>query len=92
MYYVYLIRSKVKRTETYIGLTEDLKSRLVSHNEGANKHTSKYRPWALECYLAFQDRKRAADFERYLKHGSGHAFAKKHLWSGSSLDIGHDSE
>ena len=23
---------------------------------------------------------RAADFERYLKSGSGHAFAKCHLW------------
>ena len=31
-------------------------------------------------YLCFQDDQRAVDFERYLKTGSGQAFANKRLW------------
>ncbi len=81
MYYVYLIRSESDSVRTYIGMTDNLKKRLQSHNEGANKHTSKYRPWTLECYVAFCSKKQAAEFERYLKQGSGHAFAKRHLWN-----------
>ena len=81
MHYVYLIRSTLDSSRTYVGLTGDLKKRLQSHNEGANKHTSKFRPWKLECYIAFETKERAAELEKYLKHGSGHAFAKRHLWS-----------
>ncbi len=80
MHCVYLIRSEPDPSQTYIGLTEDLKKRLASHNAGANKHTSKFKPWKIECYTAFVSKDRAADFEQYLKHGSGHAFAKRHLW------------
>ena len=80
MYYVYLLRSKNQITQTYIGLTDDLTKRIKSHNEGANKHTAKHRPWDLVSYTAFQSRERASEFERYLKIGSGHAFAKRHLW------------
>jgi hypothetical protein len=31
-------------------------------------------------YVGFTDDQRAIDFERYLKSGSGHAFANKRLW------------
>ena len=33
----------------------------------------------LRTYLAFSDQERAFAFEKYLKSGSGRAFAKKHL-------------
>ena len=80
MYYVYLLKSKTYPDRTYIGLTEDLKARLTKHNEGGSPHTSKYKPWLLVTYLAFSKRKRAAEFEKYLKSGSGRAFAKRHFW------------
>ena len=80
MHYVYLLRSQAHPTQTYIGLTESVEKRLQSHNEGTNKHTAKFRPWTLVSYTAFQSRERAAEFERYLKVGSGHAFAKRHFW------------
>jgi len=80
MHFVYLIRSKDDPSQTYIGLTNDIGKRLSSHNSGANKHTAKYRPWELVSYTAFTDRAKAASFEAYLKQGSGHAFAKRHLW------------
>jgi predicted GIY-YIG superfamily endonuclease len=66
--------------QRYVGLTEDLKNRLQQHNAGQSRHTSKYRLWRLVTYIAFSDRERAEAFERYLKSGSGHAFAAKRFW------------
>ena len=80
MHYVYLIRSILNPDQTYIGLADDLKTRLNKHNEGGSLHTSKYKPWKLVTYLAFSSREQAAEFETYLKSGSGRAFAKKRLW------------
>jgi predicted GIY-YIG superfamily endonuclease len=80
MHYVYLLRSVDHPDQTYIGLTADLKKRLRKHNYGEVPHTSKYKPWELVSYTAFQSRDQAADFEAYLKSGSGRAFAKRRLW------------
>lgn len=80
MFYVYLIRSVADADQRYVGTTADLRRRLQAHNEGNSSHTSKFRPWRLVTYVAFSDRTKAAAFERYLKSGSGHAFAKKRLW------------
>jgi putative endonuclease len=81
MQYVYLLRSETDPSQRYIGMTDDLKVRLKDHNAGKSPHTSKYRPWTLVTYLAFSDHAKALDFERYLKSGSGWAFANKRLWS-----------
>lgn len=80
MYYVYLLESEAFGSQRYIGLTTDLKRRLADHNAGKSPHTSKYTPWRLATYVAFSDIEKARAFERYLKSGSGHAFAKKRLW------------
>ena len=80
MHYVYLIRSISIPDRTYIGLTADLKARLKKHNEGGSPHTAKFKPWMLVQYSAFQTREKAAEFERYLKSGSGKAFAKRRFW------------
>ena len=77
---VYLIRSLSAPDQRYVGVTSNLEARLRAHNAGESPHTSKYRPWALVTYVCFQDEQRAIDFERYLKSGSGHAFANKRLW------------
>lgn len=80
MHYVYLLRSESDPGRTYIGETQDLKARLRKHNEGGSPHTSKHRPWKLEVYVAFPKEGKAKEFERYLKTGSGRAFAKKCFW------------
>jgi predicted GIY-YIG superfamily endonuclease len=80
MKYVYLLQSLRDPTQRYIGLTSDVKARLAAHNAGQSPHTSKHRPWKLGLMLAFDDADKAAAFERYLKTGSGYAFAKRHLW------------
>ena len=79
MYYVYLIESLSNRRH-YVGLTADLKQRIRQHNAGASTHTSSFRPWKLTTYIAFDRQAKAEAFERYLKSGSGHAFARKRLW------------
>ena len=80
MYYVYLIESVSAQGERYLGMTTDLKERLQEHNAGKSFHTSKFRPWKLKTYIAFTDRAKAGAFERHLKSGLSHAFARKHLW------------
>ena len=80
MIYVYLLESKISPDQRYVGLTTDLKRRFADHNAGKSPHTSKFMPWRLVTYIAFQDQAKATTFERYLKSGSGHAFAKRHLW------------
>ncbi len=83
MYYVYLIRSQGDPRQVYTGFTEDLRQRLRDHNAGKSVHTKRHLPWTLETYLAFSERNQALAFERYLKTGSGIAFAKKRLRSTS---------
>lgn len=80
MLYVYLIRSEAFPEQRYIGLTTDLKKRMETHNVGGSVHTSKYKPWKLISYHAFAEKRRAQEFEHYLKTGSGHAFANRHFW------------
>jgi putative endonuclease len=60
-------------------MTADLRARLAKHNAGEVLHTSKYKPWLIKTYIAFSDERQASAFEKYLKSGSGRAFAKKRL-------------
>jgi len=80
VYYVYLIESLSARGERYVGIITDLKRRFQEHNLGKSSHTTKFSPWKLITYIAFSNRAKAEVFERYLKSGSGHAFARKRLW------------
>ena len=79
MKYVYLFESVVDPGQIYIGLTDDLRSRLAAHNSGQSIHTRKFKPWRIVSYFAFSDENKAVAFERYLKTASGRAFARKRL-------------
>ncbi len=79
MYYVYMLKSIDFEDRYYTGFTEDIEKRLDCHNSGSVFHTSKYRPWKMLSYVAFDDKQKAYDFERYLKSHSGRAFAAKHF-------------
>ena len=76
-----MIKSIKYSNQTYIGYTNNVSNRLTAHNEGISPHTSKFKPWKLETHLAFKDKYKALEFEKYLKSHSGKAFAKKRLWS-----------
>lgn len=75
--YVYVIDSQSHPGRYYIGFTENVACRLQHHNAGAVPSTKAYRPWGCRICLAFTDRQRALDFERYLKTHSGRAFLAK---------------
>jgi len=79
MYFVYCIRSINYPDQIYIGLTINLKKRLLNHNSGTTEYTTKYKPWKYVAYFAFENKDCAFDFERYLKSGSGRAFIAKRL-------------
>ncbi len=78
MIYVYILQS-LAFDHFYVGITDDLRARLRKHNAGEVTHTAKYAPWRLKTYIAFSDRQKAVEFEKYLKSASGRAFAKKRL-------------
>ena len=78
-FYVYILQSETDRDHFYTGITDDLRARLSKHNWGEVTHTSKDRPLRLKTYIAFSDGNRALAFEKYLKSGSGRAFAKARL-------------
>jgi len=79
MFYVYILRSLKNTEKFYVGYTTNLKERLVDHNGGESTYSSKYKPWALETYIAFKEKDKATAFEKYLKSGSGRSFSKKHF-------------
>jgi predicted GIY-YIG superfamily endonuclease len=78
-YYVYILQSQPQPDHFYVGFTEDLESRLKAHNQSECPHSTKYKPWKIKTAVAFSDRQKALDFERYLKTASGRAFVKKRL-------------
>ncbi len=79
MYYVYILKSNTYPAETYIGSTNDLRTRLAQHNAGKSTHTKKFKPWELLAYVALREKNLAEKFEKYLKSGSGRSFAARHL-------------
>jgi putative endonuclease len=77
--FVYVLRNSDSDPKFYVGLSSDVDARLADHNMGRCPHTASRRPWQLHVVLAFADEQRAIRFERYLKSGSGRAFAKRHF-------------
>jgi predicted GIY-YIG superfamily endonuclease len=76
---VYVLRSLGDSPHFYTGITGDVAGRLAAHNAGRVPHTASRRPWRLHVAIEFADTAAAIRFERYLKSGSGRAFAKRHF-------------
>jgi predicted GIY-YIG superfamily endonuclease len=77
--FVYILKSADFKPHFYIGLTSDVRARLADHTAGRCPHTARQRPWQLHVAIELPDEQRAIEFERYLKSGSGRAFAKRHF-------------
>jgi predicted GIY-YIG superfamily endonuclease len=78
-HFVYGLRSVTEGKRFYTGVTSDVAARIEWHNAGRCHHTAKHRPWELVVAVEFANEDRALAFERYLKSGSGRAFAKRHF-------------
>jgi len=81
-HHVYILQSISDPTQFYTGLCSDVAARLAAHNAGQSPHTAKFKPWRLLSSHFFVDQNVAVAFERYLKSGSGRAFAAKRLRAG----------
>ena len=75
MEFVYIL--KCADNTYYTGHTANLDERIKRHNKGEIIYTKTRRPVVLVTYLAFSNKYKAIDFEKYLKSGSGKAFARK---------------
>jgi predicted GIY-YIG superfamily endonuclease len=80
MFFVYILESKIANFH-YVGLTRKLRVRISEHKLGESPATKFCRPLKLVWYCVFASKYTAARFEKYLKSGSGRAFAKKHLFT-----------
>lgn len=69
-YYIYVLHN-TSQDYFYIGYTEDLKTRLKTHNKGHNTSTKPYVPLELIHYEAYRSIKDAKRREKYLKSNKG---------------------
>ena len=63
----------------YTGFSKNLKNRFKRHLNGEIASTRNLRPIKLVFYTVFISKKKATDFEKYLKTMSGYAFRNKRL-------------
>lgn len=77
MYYAYILQ--LKDNTYYHGYSDSLKQRIRAHQSGDVESTKNLRPFVLVFYAAFSSKKKALDFETYLKTQSGFAFRNKRL-------------
>jgi predicted GIY-YIG superfamily endonuclease len=75
--FVYVLQSARDPERHYVGVTSDVAARLAEHNSGRSPHTFRHRPWTLLMSVEFASAGAASRFERYLKSGSGRAFAMR---------------
>lgn len=79
MWTVYIL--KCSDGTYYVGCTNDINDRLSRHEKGDIKYTSSRLPIKVVHQSVFFDKYKAYEFEKYLKSGSGRAFAIKRLHS-----------
>ncbi len=77
MWFVYILQCS--NYSYYTGCTNNLENRLERHNKGQVHYTKDKLPLKLITYIAFTDKYKAYNFEKYLKSGSGIAFRNKRL-------------
>ncbi len=78
MWTVYIL--KCNDNTNYTGCTGNLEERLKRHNNGEVAYTATRLPVKLMTTINFYSEKyKAFELERYLKSGSGKAFANKRL-------------
>jgi len=61
---VYMLRSDRDPSRHYVGITNDLRSRLEWHNHGPCGHTQAHRPWSLMVSMEFATERDAVAFEK----------------------------
>jgi len=78
---VYILRSESDARRHFVGITTDPWRELLWHNAGSCRHTVQSGPWSMIVSMEFVTERAARRFARYLKTGSGRAFARRHFAS-----------
>jgi len=84
MWYTYIIQSK-KDQKLYTGMSNDLRKRLLQHNDGKSTYTKGRGPFTLVYYEACLNQDDARSRELYLKSGMGKRYIKNRLKRSLSL-------
>ncbi|MCL5675926.1 MAG: GIY-YIG nuclease family protein [Patescibacteria group bacterium] len=79
MYYVYVLKSKIAK-KSYVGLTNNVKRRLLEHNTGKDTYTKRYKPWIVIYFESVEDRVKAREREKYFKSSRGRRFLKQNIF------------
>ena len=66
-FYVYILYSE-KLNRFYTGQTQDVEKRLIRHNNGYERYTSRGIPWELKCTMECDTRADAMKLERKIKN------------------------
>ena len=69
--------TSLARNYIYVGISSNLKKRIVQHNAGKERTTKPYRPFRLLLSEAFSTRIEARRREVWLKSGIGKEFLGK---------------
>ena len=70
MFYVYVLQSVIKK-KYYIGFTENLKRRIIEHQNGNSVFDRAYRPFNLVYIEKYVDKMIAMDREKQIKSYKG---------------------
>jgi len=76
VYFVYILQSDLDDSY-YIGYTSDLERRLIDHNDGRSRYTSKKVPWKLVYTESYNSKSEALKRERFLKKQRNREFYRK---------------
>ena len=65
-YFVYMLKSKGKKTITYVGYTNNLKRRIDLHNNSKGAKFTRGRKWKLIYKEVYRTKKEAISREYYI--------------------------
>jgi putative endonuclease len=81
-YYSYVLKS-LKNGNLYKGSTDNIEKRIVKHNAGKIKYSSKHLPWKIVLCEEFNSRSEAMKREKWYKTGVGREWIDKQLKNSS---------
>jgi putative endonuclease len=77
-YFTYVLKSE-KDKKLYIGYTNNLKNRLIKHNNGLVDATKNRRPLKLIYFECCLNKQKAIEREKALKTGFGRNYLKNRI-------------
>jgi len=82
MHYVYVLKS-LNSEHYYTGCTNNIESRIIEHNSGTVRYSSRYKPWTLIYSEKYTSKSEAFQREKYFKSHAGRNWLKKKFCLGS---------